>query len=239
VATSRQPETPKSDLASTLCRSARHRWDRALVRAAGAHQSLDAARSEVALTFDDGPDPKFTPGLLDSLDHAGILATFFWIGDRAVAHRDLARRVRAAGHSVGSHSSCHLAPSHRSEKVLRSDYLDGRRAVEEAIGEPTSLFRPPFGAITPQSVIAIRRLGLEPWLWSVDSGDWRPGATATELLVGLSGIPGGSVVLLHDGTGDPGPGASRAATIELIEPLADALRSRGLSFVTLDAGRRS
>jgi peptidoglycan/xylan/chitin deacetylase (PgdA/CDA1 family) len=72
----------------------------------------------VALTFDDGPDPKFTPLLLDRLVDAGILATFFWIGQRAREHPDLCRQVRAAGHTVGSHSFSHPGPSEGSVSQL-------------------------------------------------------------------------------------------------------------------------
>jgi peptidoglycan/xylan/chitin deacetylase (PgdA/CDA1 family) len=111
----------------------------------------------------------------------------------------------------------------------------GQKTIEETIGESTRLFRPPYGSITLKSLAAIKPLGLRPWLWSVDPGDWRAGATTEGLLDSLSHTQAGDVVLLHDGCGDGGPGIAtdRYATIDLIEPLAANLKARGLSFVTL------
>ena len=199
----------------------RHRRDSGLERLAGATRRMDTARPSVALTFDDGPHPTYTPQLLDALHAAGVLATFFWVGQRAQSHPALAKRVSVEGHCIGSHSFSHRAPHGRSLEDIRSDYRKGRAAVEEPIGKPTPIFRPPYGSITSKSLVAVRQLALEPWLWSVDAGDWREGVSTGDLLRTLSGVGAGDVVLLHDGAADEGPGVGkdRSATVELIGPL--------------------
>ena len=214
----------------------RHRRDSGLERLAGARRSLGGGKPWVALTFDDGPHPVYTPQLLEGLRTAGVLATFFWVGQRAQSHPVLARHTSTDGHCIGSHSFSHMAPRGSTLEQIRSDYRKGRTAAEELIGVPVPLFRPPYGSITSKSLAALRQLALRPWLWTVDAGDWREGASAETLLRGLSNIGAGDVVLMHDGAADEGPGVGkdRSATVEVIGPLVDLLRRRGLSFVTLD-----
>jgi peptidoglycan/xylan/chitin deacetylase (PgdA/CDA1 family) len=119
---------------------------------------------------------------------------------------------------------------------IRSDYRKGRTAVEESIGMPAPLFRPPYGTITSKSLAALRQLALTPWLWTVDAGDWKEGVSTEDLLRRLSRVGAGDVVLLHDGAADEGIGVGkvRSATIEVIGPLVDLLKAKGLTFVTLD-----
>jgi peptidoglycan/xylan/chitin deacetylase (PgdA/CDA1 family) len=211
-----------------------YRWESTLIRGAGGFRHLDRSHPQVALTFDDGPDPRFTPILLDRLADAGVLATFFWIGARAQEHPELSRQVRSAGHAVGSHSFSHQGAGSRSVAELHEDYARGRSAVEEATGEPTVLFRPPYGAVTTRSFRALRRAGLQPCLWSVNPNDWRTGVTTAMLLEAVSSVRPGDVVLLHDGCYEERANGDRSATVDLIGPLAEYLRMRGLSPVTLD-----
>jgi peptidoglycan/xylan/chitin deacetylase (PgdA/CDA1 family) len=232
----RQTEGTSRPKAQIVVDALRHRRDSGLERLARATRRVDNARPCVALTFDDGPHPTYTPQLLDGLQAAGVLATFFWVGQRAQSHPELAKRASDEGHCIGSHSYSHAAPHGRSMEDIRSDYRKGCAAVEESIGKTTPLFRPPYGSITSKSLVALRQLALEPWLWSVDAGDWRDGVSTGDLLRTLSGTAAGDVVLLHDGAADEGPGVGqdRSATVELIGPLVELLRARGLSFVTLD-----
>jgi peptidoglycan/xylan/chitin deacetylase (PgdA/CDA1 family) len=214
----------------------RHKRDSGLERLAGARRSLEGGKPWVALTFDDGPHPVYTPQLLESLRAAGVLATFFWVGQQAESYPVHARQASTDGHCIGSHSFSHMAPRGSSLEQIRSDYRRGRTAVEELVGKPVPLFRPPYGSITSRSLAALRQLALRPWLWSVDAGDWREGVSTEDLLRGLSCVGAGDVVLLHDGAADEGIGVGRdrLATIEVIGPLVDLLKARGLSFVTLD-----
>jgi peptidoglycan-N-acetylglucosamine deacetylase len=239
--TARHPEGDFSLPGPSPGEALRHKWESGLGRLAGAHRRLGGEAPRVALTFDDGPHPIYTPKLLDNLKKAGVLATFFWVGQRALSHPALAKRVRSEGHCLGSHSFSHAPPRNHSLGEIRADYLRGVRAIEEVTGERTALFRPPYGSITARSLAALRQLKLDPWLWSVDPGDWKDGITTNLLLDRLENLGAGDVVLLHDGADDEGPevGKDRSSTVELIAPLAELMRARGLSFATLDGRVRS
>jgi peptidoglycan-N-acetylglucosamine deacetylase len=213
----------------------RGQWRKLIESSSGAVRRLAPAGEPVALTFDDGPDPRFTPPLLDALDRSGIRATFFFLGERAAAHPEIVRRASSDGHAVGSHSFGHTGPAQRTIRGIASDYRRGRAAVEAIVGKNAPLFRPPYGSMTARSVLAMRQVGLTPWLWSAEASDWRAGASAEQMLGSLTGVAAGDIILLHDGVGDwgPGIGEDRWATVEMIEPLVKTLTERGMTFVTL------
>jgi peptidoglycan-N-acetylglucosamine deacetylase len=225
------PRTGRSDLIG-------RKWHGAMVRASGALRRLPEKNRGIALTFDDGPHPVYTPPVLDALRSAGVSATFFFIGERVEAHPEIVRRAREEGHLIGSHSFSHFGPAERSVGSLVSDYRRARVVLERIIGKPCPDFRPPYGTINTANMLAMRRLGLKPWLWSAEAGDWREGASADRLLEALSDLSTSDIVLLHDGVGDHGPGISkeRWATVTLIEGLVKTLTERGMKFVTLDGG---
>lgn len=212
------------------------RWESLLVKASGASRHLDRGRHEIALTFDDGPHPVYTPLVLDELARARVLATFFWTGSRAQNYPDVAQQVRRAGHAVGSHSFAHLAPAHRGFGEIAHDYRSGRRSAEALCESRCDLFRPPYGAVSLRSAGVMRLQRLVPWLWSVDPKDWVEGATTEGMLRFLECVSAGDVILLHDGCGDSSVTVveDRSATVKLIVPLVEMLTERGLSFVTLD-----
>jgi len=194
-----------------------------------------ATAGAVALTFDDGPDPDHTPRLLDELRDCGAVATFFCLGDAAERHPDLVARMAAEGHAVGSHSYSHPEPWSAKYGGLVADYRRGRQAVADAAGRPVRLFRPPKGHIGLWEALAARRLGLQTWLWTIDSGDWRPGSTAASIVAELEHVDAGDVVLLHDAMARPlvPSVADRSTTVAAIRPLADLAARRGLRFITL------
>jgi peptidoglycan/xylan/chitin deacetylase (PgdA/CDA1 family) len=208
--------------------------ERGLARAAGTVFHLDRSRYEVALTFDDGPDPVQTPLLLDRLKAASLPATFFWIGKRAEAHPEIASAVVEAGHAVGSHSYSHPAPAGRSIGELRRDYARGRALAESITGRPVRLFRPPYGTVGVRVAVAMRQEGLIPCLWSLDTRDWQAGVRTADLLERLRAVRPGDVVLFHAGPDVTGTASTdRSATIEVIEPLAQLLSERNLEPVRL------
>lgn len=163
----------------------------------------------VALTFDDGPDPLWTPRILDVLREHHVHATFFVVGSAAVDNPDLLRRIVAEGHEVGVHTLTHTdlgpAPDWRRELEVQG----GQDAIVGVTGQAASLLRPPYtagnGAITDSMWSALRGLADEGYLTvlsSMDSKDWQtPGAGAIEDNLTPSG-PQGQVVLMHDGGGD-------------------------------------
>jgi peptidoglycan/xylan/chitin deacetylase (PgdA/CDA1 family) len=177
---------------------------------------------DVALTFDDGPDPTWTPEVLDLLRANGTTATFCLIGINAEAHPDLVRRIVAEGHTLCNHSWEHdlnLA-GYPAEKI-RADLERTNNAIHAAVpGAPIQYFRQPGGAWRPRVVEVAGELGMVSLHWDVDPQDWNlPGSTAIINLVSGEVRPG-SIVLMHDGGGD------RSGTVAACEKLLPYLRSR-------------
>jgi peptidoglycan/xylan/chitin deacetylase (PgdA/CDA1 family) len=189
----------------------------------------------VALTFDDGPDPEFSPAILDELDRLGIVATFFVVGKRARAHPELVRRALACGHAVGSHSDTHPEPWTLSLGRLARDYRLGRRAAEAALGRRVRLFRPPKGYVNGTGAAAMLAAGVRPWLWTIDPRDWMPAIGPDDILAGVDGLAAGDVVLLHDAIEGPlSPSAlDRSATLAALPGIAALAAERDLLFTTL------
>lgn len=154
------------------------------------------------LTFDDGPDPAHTPGVLDRLRDRGIRATFFLIGERARRHPALARRVAAEGHSVGNHTMTHpVWPLSVGAAEAWAEIGRAQRAILECAGVAPTRFRPPLGRLAPGIVAAAWGGGLEIVNWSLDTGDWRcrSAADAERCAAELAqGARPGDIVLLHD-----------------------------------------
>lgn len=206
-----------------------------LARLAGAQHHLRRDSRAIALTFDDGPDPEFTPLVLDALSKEGIQATFFFVGRHARSHPELVLRARSEGHSIGSHSENHVPAAEQHRRTLMDDYRRGRASVENILGEPVRLFRPPQGSVSLASVVSMRYLSLSPWLWTVNPDDWRLGTTTDSILSVVDRIESGDVVLLHDGTANPGAGVAsdRSATVAVLEGLNERMARRGFSFAAL------
>jgi peptidoglycan/xylan/chitin deacetylase (PgdA/CDA1 family) len=155
----------------------------------------------VALTFDDGPDPVHTPQVLEILARSGATATFFLIGERALAHPDLVRRIRAEGHEVGNHYFS-IRNTHRHSDAEFLDYLDRTGQALEITGPP-KLFRPPGGLAWPGQLRLARARGYTCVLGSAypyDGG--HPPVGYIEWLIEKNLAPG-TIVILHDGIRDP------------------------------------
>ena len=197
-------------------------------------RSLPTPDRTVALTFDDGPDPRWTPQVLDILHRDGVRATFFVVGSRVVDHPDLVRRELAAGDSVGSHTFTHAdltnLPGWRRSLELRMTQV----ALASATGHHTALFRPPYSsvpaALTAAQERAFRSVAHQGYLVVLadrDAEDWRRPGTAAIVANAMPTAGAGAIVLLHDGGGD------RSQTVQALPRLILALRSRGYRFVTV------
>jgi peptidoglycan-N-acetylglucosamine deacetylase len=127
---------------------------------------------ELAFTFDDGPNPAWTPHLLDTLAAHNAHATFFLIGRFAQAEPDLVRRIAAAGHLIGNHSWSHPDLSRTAAKAIREELRGTSEALEQITGAPVRFFRPPYGARRPAVFRIARELGLQPVLWNAMTSDW-------------------------------------------------------------------
>ncbi|GAA2701495.1 polysaccharide deacetylase family protein [Micromonospora olivasterospora] len=176
----------------------------------------------VALTFDDGPDPVWTPKILDQLKAAKAQATFCVIGTRARRYPQLVARIVREGHQLCNHSWQHdLNLGRRPVGEIKADLVRTNRAIQAAVpGAKVPFYRQPGGRWTPEVVAVARQLGMRPLHWAVDPQDWaKPTAPTIRQRVVKATRPG-SIVLLHDGGGD------RAATVAACANLIGELKRR-------------
>jgi peptidoglycan-N-acetylglucosamine deacetylase len=181
------------------------------------------------MTFDDGPDPEWTPRLLDVLGQVGARATFFPIASRAAAHPELISRMLAGGHAIGLHCDEHVRHSERCIDWGRQDTAGALRLLSSA-GVRPSLWRTPWGATATWSSKVARENGLRIIGWTVDTHDWR-GDSADEMFEATKAhLEDGAIVLAHDGIG---PGARRPdarQTIAYAWLVAEHARTTGLEL---------
>lgn len=198
-----------------------------------------SAPGTVALTFDDGPDRRWTARLLAELERRGTTATFFVDARRAVAHGDLIEAMVEAGHEVGFHCLDHVRHSERSEAEVAADAEAGLGLLA-SLGVRPSAWRTPWGIVTEATRRVASECGLQLWDWSFDSHDWR-GDSCEEMLacLGLAGgLEEGAVALMHDGIG---PGARRSGceqTVRLTGALIEAAQAAGLRTAPVSAALR-
>ena len=183
---------------------------------------------KIALSFDDGPDAKYTPAILDTLKSRGVKATFFVIGRQADAYPNLLRRIIREGHEVGNHTYTHPNLSLTSPFVARLEIIGTGRLIETIINRRTALFRAPyFGDADPTTADELEPIGMATDLGylnvgvHIDSQDWHltDPDSILRLTMHLSGD--GNIILLHDSGGD------RRATVAMLGKLIDSLRVYG------------
>jgi peptidoglycan/xylan/chitin deacetylase (PgdA/CDA1 family) len=186
----------------------------------------------VALTFDDGPDPRTTPLVLDRLDQLSLHATFFCLGQQVASHPEMVSEIRHRGHQVETHGFRHEHHFLRTPRWVRAD-LDSAIDALDHVGIHPRWFRPPFGQTTGATMVEARRHNLRLVLWSAWGREWdEPDSISVARRV-RAGIGPGGIVLLHDADVQSPPGSSRRA-IEALGPIADHLHRQGLAAVTLD-----
>ena len=182
----------------------------------------------VALTFDDGPDPRFTPRLLATLDARRIHATFFLLGPMAQAAPGLAAEIASAGHEIAVHGWEHRYATVRGPGALHDDLARACDTIAAVTGTVPRLYRPPYGVLSAGALIAARRLGLRPILWSSWGREWTPGATPGSVRATLaSTLDGGATVLLHDSEA-AAPAGTAAAALGALPWLLDECARREL-----------
>lgn len=193
---------------------------------------LPRGSKQIALTFDDGPNDPHTLHLLDVLVKHNVRATFFMIGRYVRQRPDIAAEVARRGHTVGNHTFTHPFLAIQSERGIREEITECTKALTDAVGEHSKLFRPPWGARRPAVFRIVRELGLQPAMWNVTGFDWNaPPAEYIEHKVRRR-IRGGSVVLLHDG-GHTALGADRSNTVKAVDTLVGRYKAEGYEFVSI------
>ncbi|MCG5436439.1 polysaccharide deacetylase family protein [Micromonospora foliorum] len=193
---------------------------------------MTTGSAQVALTFDDGPDPTWTPLILDVLRRAQVKATFCLVGENAEAYPDLVRAIVAEGHTVCNHTWNHdLDLGTRPRQDIEADLQRTSNAIHAAAAQTSiQYFRQPGGAWTDQVVAVADELGMTSLHWAVDPRDWEvPGAASIAATV-IQGVEAGSIVLMHDGGGD------RQGSVTALDAILPDLMRR-FAFEALPVGR--
>ncbi|MEW6189474.1 MAG: polysaccharide deacetylase family protein, partial [Actinomycetota bacterium] len=191
------------------------------------HRTDPPTGRRVALTFDDGPDPRYTPKVLEILRQNGIKATFFVIGEQVERYPEIIKEEIVEGHEIGNHTLSHSnLPKYNCERIRAE--IEGCEEVLRRVGVPKPrYFRPPKGLINGQAFKVAREEGYKVILWSIamESGSISNSEGLRERVV--EGIGNGGVILAHDGRLD------RAMTIRTLPGIIKALKKKGFKFVTL------
>jgi peptidoglycan/xylan/chitin deacetylase (PgdA/CDA1 family) len=188
------------------------------------------AGRRIALTFDDGPDPEYTPRVLDILAARGVRATFFLVGKRAARAPRTVRAIADAGHEIGSHGWSHRSlwvcgPARTHDEIARAHVT-----LAELAGTAPGLFRPPWGMVNAAMFGAIRRHGQRCVFWSIQPEGLRPAAPAVQVERVRRRAHAGAIVDLHDAEGTPGAPARLCAALPA---MIDGLAAAGYGFGTV------
>ena len=179
----------------------------------------------IAMTFDDGPNEKLTPRLLNLLAAHHIKATFFVIGQNVVEHPEIVQRAAREGHEIGNHSWSHPNLGKMSDEGVRRELQKTEDAIKSATGARPTLLRPPYGSISARQKKWIHdEFGYQIILWDVDPLDWkRPGPAVVSNRI-IKETRAGSIVLSHD---------IHPGTIEAMPSTLNQLEAKGFKFVTV------
>ncbi len=202
----------------------------------GAISRASGAGRRVSLTFDDGPDPNYTPQILEILERSRIKACFFVVGAKARAHPELIKQIAAAGHALGNHGYRHKVVCLQGPYATIRGIRETNRAIEEITGEGVRFYRPPWGLFNLCSICYCRLKGLKVVLWTFMSWDWGKRATAKSIARRvLNRIRDGAILIFHDSGSTPG--AAEEAPLQVARALPvilEGLQKRGLKVVPLE-----
>lgn len=180
------------------------------------------AHPEVALTFDDGPSPKYTPLLLDGLKEKNVRATFFLLGKNVKENQELVQRMQAEGHLLGNHTYNHVQLNKIPETTARQEILKTNNEIYEATGKYPEYMRPPYGAWKKNMELCVEML---PVFWDIDTLDWKSQNVDAILKAAGEEPEDGSIILMHD---------EYQTSVEAALLLVDRLKEKGYEFVTVD-----
>lgn len=189
-----------------------------------------ARNKQIALTFDDAPDPRFTGQVLDVLAKNRVKATFFVVGKRAEMHPELVARMNREGHIIGNHSYNHPQFSKITFDSFQDQIVRTEHIIKNITGYSPRLIRPPYGDITESQLQWAKQNGYKVINWNVDSLDWK-GLSKEEVKKNiLSTVGPGSIILQHAGGGI---GSNLEGSIAALPEVIQELKSKGYTFVTV------
>ena len=187
-------------------------------------RSVPNTHNMVALTFDDGPFPRWTKQYLQVLALHGIPATFFVTGQRAQRYPEGIQIIQTAGHEIANHSFSHQRLTCLQEKDIVRELMLANQVLEQISGKKPVLFRPPYGSFNQQVTELAWAQGLRTVTWSVDPQDWKgPGAEALAKKV-VSRTKAGDIILLHEG---------KLETLAALSTIISGIQEKGLVFVSV------
>lgn len=164
----------------------------------GVYHNHENNANMIALTFDDGPHPKYTMQILDILDEYDIPATFFFVGENVSYYQDTAREVARRGHEIGNHTYSHPCVKKQSEAAFREELTRCEDIIREVVGVHPKLFRPPQGSWNTLVYEIARERNYSVILWDLDTLDWAhtPSENISNYI--LENVKSGNIILMHD-----------------------------------------
>lgn len=188
----------------------------------------DKTKKEVALTFDDGPDPVWTPKVLDVLRKHKIKATFFLIGKKAEKYPDIVKQIHQQGHVIGTHTYSHLNITYCKKPKAIFEIEKTHNIIKKITGEDPYLFRPPYGAYQKRFYNYLKQYNYKIILWTISAEDWNGDSTEKIEARILSGIRPGAILLFHDS------GGNRQPTIDALNIIIEKIKNLGYNFITVE-----
>lgn len=183
--------------------------------------------NKIALTFDDGPHPRYTIEILKILDEYKIPATFFFVGENVSYYPEAARKVVEAGHEIGNHTFSHPCVKKQSEEEFRKELRRCEETIQKVTGAKPTLFRPPQGSWNTQVYEIARENGYSVILWDIDTLDWAhtPSNKISDYV--MSNVKSGNIILMHDYH------SGKCTTIDALRSFIPQLLEKGYRFVTV------
>jgi peptidoglycan/xylan/chitin deacetylase (PgdA/CDA1 family) len=210
-------------------------FDQAILTRRGTIYQGNANDKKVAITFDDGPSPVWTPRILDALRESGVKATFFMLGQHVHKYPHIARRVAAEGHTIGNHGYAHSVMLYYTVSEIEEEIQYTQQVIRQVTGVTTRYFRPPKAWLRRVIKKTIQAMGYEIVLWSLNSKDWVTFHHQRMVRYLVSQVKNGDILLFHDsGHVFRREGGDRTQTVAAIPLLVAELKARGFAFVTVD-----
>ena len=203
--------------------------------AADSRATYVGGHATAVLTFDDGPDPVWTPRLLRVLQAADAKAVFFLVGEQAAEHPELVQQIAAQGHAIGNHTYTHTDPLRLTASQLATEIDQTNEVITAITGIRPTLFRPPFGHATEALDDLMDRRAMRTVLWDNSPSDYEQPSAAdmAHRVLETARLGPGTIVLLHDGDAAGSANSNRAQTCQALTPIISGLRQQGFTISTL------
>jgi len=213
--------TAKAGDRSAIASGTAKTGDRSAI-ASGTAEAEKASKGRIALTFDDGPDPRYTETLLDGLKEKGVKATFFVTGANVTKYPEIVKRMQEEGHLIGNHTFHHVQLTAANGNQFREEIVSTNEAIRQVTGEDTEYIRPPYGSWNKKYE---EELDMFPVLWTVDPRDWCSDNVDCIVSNTVNKIREGDIILMHD--------QYKTSVIAALE-IVDRLQEEGYEFVTVE-----